>query len=646
MTFLESMKSPCELRDLDAAECEVLAKEIRDFLVTTVAGTGGHLGPNLGVVELTMGIHRVFESPRDTILFDVGHQTYVHKLLTGRINDFSTLRQREGLSGYPSRAESEHDVIENSHASASLSWADGIAKAHQLQGENERHVVAVIGDGALTGGMAWEALNTIAADKSTPPRKLIIIVNDNGRSYAPTVGGFAEHLDELRTTSGYEKILSWGKSTLRQSGAPGRAAYSAIHGFKRGIKDMVSPEQTGMFDELGIKYLGPVDGHDLPAVEKALQRAKQYDGGPVIVHMITQKGQGYDPAVNDDADQFHSVGVIDPLTGRSTPSKQTSWTSVFGDEILQIAKTRKDVVAVTAAMLLPVGLAKFAEAYPQRVFDVGIAEQHAVASAAGLSYGGLHPVVCIYATFLNRAFDQMLMDVALHRQGVTFVLDRAGVTGPDGASHHGIWDMAMLRIVPGLKLAAPRDAARLTEELGEAVAIEDAPTVIRFPRGSVGHDHPALHRMADGVDVLREVPAGAEKDVLIVSVGPFAARATEVSDRLAEQGIAATIIDPRWVLPVPSSVIDMAMEHSLVAVIEDGVKIGGVGSQVRSDLRDADSRIGVLELGVPDEFLPQGSRDEILAYAGLDVDTMVSEIIHILPAEVRQRAQQSSRKVV
>ncbi|WP_309130025.1 1-deoxy-D-xylulose-5-phosphate synthase [Brevibacterium sp.] len=639
MTFLESINSPSDLRALDAAECEVLAKEIRDYLVTTVAGTGGHLGPNLGVVELTMGLHRVFESPHDTLLFDVGHQTYVHKLLTGRIDDFGSLRQRDGLSGYPSREESEHDVIENSHASASLSWADGIAKAHQLKGETDRHVVAVIGDGALTGGMAWEALNTIAADKSTPPRKLVIIVNDNGRSYAPTVGGFADHLDELRTTSGYEKLLSWGKSTLQQSGAPGRAAYSAIHGVKRGLKDMVSAEQTGMFDELGIKYLGPVDGHDLPAVEKALQRAKHYDGGPVIVHMITQKGQGYDPAVNDDADQFHSVGVIDPVTGKSTPSKQASWTSVFGDEILDIATDREDVVAVTAAMLMPVGLAKFAEAYPERVFDVGIAEQHAVASAAGLSFGGLHPVVCIYATFLNRAFDQILMDVALHGQGVTFVLDRAGITGPDGASHHGIWDIAMLRIVPGLRLAAPRDGARLTEELREAVDVSDAPTVIRFPRGSVGTDIPALRRLSDGVDVLREVPAGASKDVLIVSVGPLAARAHEVADRLAQRGIASTIVDPRWVLPVPGSVIDLASEHSLVAVIEDGVKIGGIGSQIRRDLRAADSRIGVVELGAPDEFLPQGTRDEILEYAGLDVTTMVEEIVHILPADLKARAQ-------
>ncbi|WP_209324721.1 1-deoxy-D-xylulose-5-phosphate synthase [Brevibacterium renqingii] len=646
MTFLESLGSPADLRRLDDEECEVLAKEIRDHLITSVAGTGGHLGPNLGVVELTMGLHRVFDSPRDTIIFDVGHQTYVHKLLTGRSEQFSTLRQREGLSGYPSRAESEHDVLENSHASASLSWADGIAKARQLTGETDRHVAAVIGDGALTGGMAWEALNTIAADTSAPPRRLVIIVNDNGRSYAPTVGGFAAHLDELRTMSGYERLLTWGKETLRQSGAPGRAAYSAIHGVKRGLKDMVSPAQTGMFDELGIKYLGPVDGHDLSSVEKALQLAKQFEGGPIIVHMITQKGHGFDPAVNDDADQFHSVGVIDPVTGRSTPSKSTSWTSVFGTEVCELAAERSDIVAVTAAMLLPVGLAEFAKQFPQRVFDVGIAEQHAVASAAGLSYGGLHPIVCIYSTFLNRAFDQMLMDVALHRQGVTFVLDRAGVTGPDGASHHGIWDIAMLRIVPGLRLAAPRDAARLTEELREAAAVTDGPTVLRFPRGSVGSDIPALRRLDDGVDVLREVPAGSVEDVLIVSVGPFAVRAEAVAEQLAGQGISATIVDPRWVLPVPESVIALAAGHSLVAVLEDGVKIGGVGSQIRSDLREADSRIGVLELGAPDEFLPQGSREEILEHVGLDVDTIVSRIVRALPAEVAHRAEEGARRAV
>ena len=646
MTFLENITSPADVRQLSTAECQVLTKEIRDCLITTVAQTGGHLGPNLGVVELTTAIHRVFESPRDTILFDVGHQSYVHKLLTGRYPEFSTLRQRGGISGYPSRAESEHDVIENSHASSSLSWADGIAKARQLTGERDRHVVAVIGDGALTGGMAWEALNTIAADKSHPPRKLIIVVNDNGRSYAPTVGGFAEHLDSLRTSSQYEKFLSWGKERLQQSGPPGRAAYSAMHGMKKGLKDMMAPAETGMFDELGIKYVGPVDGHDLDSLERALAKAKDYDQGPVIVHALTQKGYGYAPAMADMDDQFHAVGVIDAETGRSQPSKSTSWTSVFGDEITRIARERKDIVAITAAMLIPVGLKRFAEEFPERVFDVGIAEQHAVASAAGLSYGGLHPVVCLYATFLNRAFDQLLMDVALHKQGVTFVLDRAGITGPDGASHHGIWDIAMLQVVPGLQLAAPRDATRLVEEFNEAVAIEDAPTVVRFSRGSVGNDIEALSRTEDGVDILAEPADGLDRDVLIVSVGALADRALALAEELRQRSIGATVIDPRWVLPVPDSVLTMGKDHALVAVVEDGVKIGGIGSQIRQDLRDEDSRTGVVELGVPDEFLPHGTREEILEYAGLSVPDMLDNTLHMLPPHLAERAHRASRRAM
>ncbi|WP_420733429.1 1-deoxy-D-xylulose-5-phosphate synthase [Brevibacterium luteolum] len=646
MTFLENITSPADVRQLSTAECQVLTKEIRDCLITTVAQTGGHLGPNLGVVELTTAIHRVFESPRDTILFDVGHQSYVHKLLTGRYPEFSTLRQRGGISGYPSRAESEHDVIENSHASSSLSWADGIAKARQLTGERDRHVVTVIGDGALTGGMAWEALNTIAADKSQPPRKLVIVVNDNGRSYAPTVGGFAEHLDSLRTSSQYEKLLSWGKERLQQSGPPGRAAYSAMHGMKKGLKDMMAPAATGMFDELGIKYVGPVDGHDLESLERALAKAKDYDQGPVIVHALTQKGYGYAPAMADMDDQFHAVGVIDAETGRSQPSKSTSWTSVFGEEITRIARERQDIVAITAAMLIPVGLKSFAEEFPERVFDVGIAEQHAVASAAGLSYGGLHPVVCLYATFLNRAFDQLLMDVALHRQGVTFVLDRAGITGPDGASHHGIWDIAMLQVVPGLKLAAPRDATRLVEEFNEAVAVDDAPTVVRFSRGSVGNDIEALSRTADGVDILAEPADGLDPDVLIVSVGALADRALALAEELRQRSIGATVIDPRWVLPVPDSVLTMGKDHALVAVVEDGVKIGGIGSQIRQDLRDEDSRTGVVELGVPDEFLPHGTREEILEYAGLSVPDMLDNTLHMLPSHLAERAHRASRRAM
>lgn len=630
MTFLESVSSPADLKRLSPAECEVYAKEIREELVATVSRTGGHLGPNLGVVELTLALHRVFDSPKDTLLLDVGHQSYVHKIVTGRGDRFDTLRQQGGLSGYPSRAESAHDVLENSHASTSLSWADGIAKAHRVRGEHDRWVVAVIGDGALTGGVAWEALNSIAADTTQPHRRLVIVINDNGRSYEPTVGGLSAHLDSLRASNSYERLLSWGKERLQQSGPPGRAAYTAMRGVKRGLRDMTSEGGTGMFDALGLKYIGPVDGHDQEAVERALALAKDYENGPVIVHTVTRKGYGYGPAVADEADQFHAVGVIDPVTGVPAARSGRSWTSVFGDAITEIGRRRDDVVAITAAMLQPVGLTRFREEFPDRTYDVGIAEQHAVASAAGLSYGGLHPVVCLYATFMNRAFDQLLMDVALHRQGVTFVLDRAGVTGPDGASHHGIWDLALLQIVPGLRLAAPRDAQRLVEELEEAVAVDDAPTVVRFSRGDVGDEVVSLRRTDDGADVLAEVPEGLEQDVLIVSVGALADRALAVRERLAQEGIGATVVDPRWVLPVPESVQDLAREHRLAAVIEDGIRTGGVGSRLRQELRVDGSTVGVVELGVPDVFLPQGSRDEILAVAGLTVGDMTRQILERL----------------
>lgn len=630
MTFLESVSSPADLKRLSPAECEVYAKEIREELVATVSRTGGHLGPNLGVVELTLALHRVFDSPKDTLLLDVGHQSYVHKIVTGRGDRFDTLRQQGGLSGYPSRAESAHDVLENSHASTSLSWADGIAKAHRVRGEHDRWVVAVIGDGALTGGVAWEALNAIAADTTHPHRRLVIVINDNGRSYEPTVGGLSAHLDSLRASNSYERLLSWGKERLQQSGPPGRAAYTAMRGVKRGLRDMTSEGGTGMFDALGLKYIGPVDGHDQEAVERALALAKDYENGPVIVHTVTKKGYGYGPAVADEADQFHAVGIIDPVTGQPAPRNGRSWTSVFGDAITEIGQRRDDVVAITAAMLQPVGLTRFREQFPDRTYDVGIAEQHAVASAAGLSYGGLHPVVCLYATFMNRAFDQLLMDVALHRQGVTFVLDRAGVTGPDGASHHGIWDLALLQIVPGLRLAAPRDAQRLVEELEEAVAVDDAPTVVRFSRGDVGDEIVSLRRTDDGADVLADVPDGLEQDVLLVSVGALADRALAVRDMLAQEGIGATVVDPRWVLPVPESVQAMAQEHRLAAVIEDGLRTGGVGSRLRQELRADGSTVGVVELGVPDEFLPQGSRDEILEVAGLTATSMTQQILERL----------------
>lgn len=617
MGLLERVRRPADLRSLTPAELDELAAEIRTFLVESVSKTGGHLGPNLGVVELTIALHRVFDSPTDTIVFDTGHQAYVHKMLTGR-QDFSGLRRRGGLSGYPSRTESDHDVVENSHASTALSWADGIARANQLAGRSDRHVIAVVGDGALTGGMAWEALNNIAAGQD---RRLVIVVNDNGRSYAPTIGGLALHLDSLRATRGYERVLHWGKHTLQRGGAPGRMAFEALHGFKKGVKDVVAPQ--GLFEDLGIKYLGPVDGHDRAALEHALARARDF-GGPVIVHTITEKGRGYVHAEADVADRFHAVGVIHPETGLPVAPARFGWTSVFAEEIVAIGRARSDVVALTAAMLAPVGLAPFAEEFPERTFDVGIAEQHAVTSAAGLAFGGLHPVVAVYATFLNRGFDQVLMDVALHRAGVTFVLDRAGVTGDDGASHNGMWDLALLRLVPGLRVAAPRDEPTLREELREAVAIEDGPTVVRYPKGALPEPMPALQRVG-AVDVLaRHVGDGGQR-VLVVGVGAMVPTALDVGQRLADQGIGATVVDPRWVLPVPTALVDLARGHDLVVTVEDGLEDNGVGSAVRTALAHAGLHLPVQSHGLATEFIAHASRPEVLAASGLRAQDVARE---------------------
>lgn len=609
MSLLDRVRRPADLRAMSPAQLDALAVEIRTFLVESVSRTGGHLGPNLGVVELTIALHRVFESPADTLIFDTGHQAYVHKLLTGR-HDFSELRRRGGLSGYPSRTESDHDVVENSHASTALSWADGLARANRLRGRSDRHVVAVIGDGALTGGMAWEALNNIAAGQD---RRLVIVVNDNGRSYAPTIGGLALHLDTLRATPGYERVLEWGRHTLQRGGPPGRFAFDALHGLKKGVKDVVAPQV--LFEDLGIKYIGPVDGHDRAAVEHALGRARDF-GGPVIVHAITEKGRGYVHAEADVADRFHAVGVIHPETGLPVAPARFGWTSVFAEEIVAIGRSRSDVVAITAAMLAPVGLAPFAQEFPDRTFDVGIAEQHAVTSAAGLAFGGLHPVVCVYATFLNRGFDQVLMDVALHRAGVTFVLDRAGVTGDDGASHNGMWDLALLRLVPGLRLAAPRDEPTLREELREAVAVDDGPTVVRYPKGALPEPIPALQRL-DGVDVLAKHAGDGSHRVLVVGVGAMVPAALEVGERLAAQGIGATVVDPRWVLPVPDAVVDLARGQTLVVTIEDGLEDNGVGSAVRSALARAGVTVPVQSHGLPTAFLPHASRPQVLLEVGL-----------------------------
>ncbi|MGH4028537.1 1-deoxy-D-xylulose-5-phosphate synthase [Actinomycetota bacterium Odt1-20B] len=606
MTILETIRGPRDLKALTEAELDELAEEIREFLVHAVARTGGHLGPNLGVVELSIALHRVFESPVDRIVWDTGHQSYVHKLLTGR-QDFSKLRGKGGLSGYPSREESEHDIVENSHASTALGWADGLAKARRVQGERG-HVVAVIGDGALTGGMAWEALNNIAAAKDQP---LIIVVNDNERSYAPTIGGLANHLATLRTTDSYERVLAWGKDVLQRTPVVGRTLYESLHGAKKGFKDAFAPQ--GMFEDLGLKYVGPIDGHDTAAVESALRRAKRFHG-PVLVHCLTEKGRGYEPALADEADRFHTVGVMDPLTCEPlAPSNGPSWTSVFGDEIVRIGREREDVVALTAAMLHPVGLTKFAEEFPERVWDVGIAEQHAAVTAAGLATGGLHPVVSLYATFLNRAFDQLLMDVALHRCGVTFVLDRAGVTGPDGASHNGMWDMSILQVVPGMRIAAPRDADQLRLQLREAVNVDDAPTMLRFPKESVGAPVPAVDRIG-GMDVLLQEP---DADVLLVSVGVMAPVCLQAAELLAARGLRCTVVDPRWVKPVDTELPGLAARHRIVAVVEDNSKEAGVGSAVALALGEAEVDVPVRRFGIPDQFLAHAKRGEVLADLGL-----------------------------
>ena len=625
MSVLDRVNGPEDLKKLSSEELTTLAEEIRAYLVSSVSKTGGHLGPNLGVVEVSIAIHRVFNSPVDSIVFDTGHQSYVHKLLTGRKN-FDNLRQKGGVAGYPQRSESEHDIVESSHASSSLSWADGIAKAYRLTGQDDRYVVALIGDGALTGGMAWEALNNISDDND---RKLVIIVNDNGRSYAPTIGGFARTLNNIRTEQTYRKLYRLSRKFFERFGWLGRSAFSMIRGAGKGLLGSVTPKS--MFPNLDLKYIGPIDGHDLQAVEQALEQAKKY-AYPVIVHVITQKGKGFDPAVLNEADQFHAVGQINPETGESLEASTSSWTKVFGSELVSLAKNNERLVAITGAMLNPVGLASFAKEFPNRVFDVGIAEQHAVTSAAGMAFGGLHPVVAVYATFMNRALDQVLMDVALHKEGVTFVLDRAGVTGPDGASHHGMWDLAIFQVVPNIRIAAPRDANLLRELLGEAVAIEDGPTLVRFGKGSVDENITALRRLEDGVDVLLESPS---KDVLLVAVGSMAKIAIQVSSLLAAQGIGSTVIDPRWVIPVAKSVVEMAAKHRLVVTIEDGIRVGGIGTRIRQAMRAAQVDTALNEIGLPDEFLEHATREEILERVGLSPQAIARDIVaQVLGAKV------------
>ena len=615
--MLDAIKSPVDLRGLNEEKLNQLAAEIREFLIEKVSKSGGHLGPNLGIVELTIALHRVFESPKDVMVFDTGHQTYVHKLLTGRMGGFDKLRQRGGLAGYPSRSESEHDVVENSHASTALSWSDGIAKGFMITKQSDRTVVCVVGDGSLTGGMAWEALNNIAASTD---EKLVIVVNDNERSYSPTIGGVATYLSTLRTTKGYEKFLDWGKGVLEKTPVVGQPIYETLHGMKKDIKDIVAPQ--GMFEDLGLKYFGPIDGHDIYAMENALQSAKDF-AGPVLVHVITEKGRGHAPALNDEAEKFHAVGVVDPETGEPLSKSGKTWTSVFSDELVKLGQERSDVVAITAAMMGPTGLDKFEKSFPERTFDVGIAEQHATTAAAGMAYAGLHPVVAVYSTFLNRAFDQLLLDVALHKAGVTFVLDRAGVTGDDGPSHNGIWDLALTGIVPTLHVAAPRDGARVRETLREALDISNAPSLIRFPKGAVNEDIPAFERR-DGIDVLYR---GESADILLVSIGAFAAMAVEAAGQAYREGVGVTVIDPRWVKPLPTSLITMARRYKSVVVLEDGIKHGGIASTISELFRDAALTVPVHSIGVPLAFIEHSKRAEVLQDLGITVQNITRSLV-------------------
>lgn len=547
----------------------------------------------------------------------------MHKIVTGRAGEFGTLRQPGGLSGYPSRSESVHDIIENSHASTALSWADGIAKAWEATGElGRRRVVAVIGDGALTGGMAWEAINNIAG----ADRQVIIVVNDNERSYSPTIGGLADHLATLRTTEGYERALDWGKRVLARTPVLGPPAYGTLHGVKKGIKDVVAPQ--GMFEDLGLKYIGPVDGHDVRDLEVALRRARAYNG-PVIVHAITEKGRGYAPAEADEADRFHGVGQINPDTGVPLKDAGATWTAAFATELLAIARERDNVVAITAAMPGPTGLVEFSHEFPDRFFDVGIAEQHAATSAAGMAFGGLHPVVALYATFLNRAFDQVLLDCAMHGAGVTFALDRSGVTGDDGASHNGMWDLSFLSFIPGVRVAAPRDEERLRRQLRDAVAIDDAPTVVRYPKGALPDPIPAVDSIS-GIDVIyrsEDAMAPGSRPVVIVSIGALAAECVGAGEKLAAEHVPVVVVDPGWVLPVPDALVTLAQDAALLVTVEDGNRRSGAGAAVTQTIADAGVTVPGLNLGIPPEFLAAGKRPSMLAEFGLTAEG-IAAVVH------------------
>jgi len=630
--LLDDIHEPGDLRRLTTDQLDALAAEIRDLIVRTVTTTGGHLGSNLGAVELTLAVHRVFDSPRDIVLWDTGHQAYVHKLVTGRLDRFAQLRQPGGLSGYPSRAESPHDWIENSHASTALSYAHGMAAALRLRGELDRRVVAVVGDGSLTGGMAFEALNNLGHSGS----RVIILLNDNGRSYAPTVSKLSAQLAQLRLNPSYVQARERVRVLLRGIPGVGDMAYSGVHGLTSALREVVTPHQ--FFEALGIRYAGPFDGHDIAAVEHALANAAEWDG-PILVHVLTHKGRGYAPAEEDDVQRLHDLKVQTSVLAEQGAGSvaPVSYTDAFTRAIIDESARRPDLVAITAAMPGPTGLLPFQSAHPDRFFDVGIAEQHAVTAAAGMAMAGLRPVVAVYSTFFSRAFDQANLDVGLHQLPVVFVLDRAGITGDDGASHHGVLDMALALAIPGVTVFAPSSAGEVGVMLAEALALP-GPSVIRFPKtparqvppGEVGQGlHARLVRRGDG-------------SVCLMAVGKLVQAAEEAAAKLAVDGVDATVWDVRVVSPPDRRMLADAARHDLVITVEDGLRVGGAGSHLvaaMAELDDLDRPAPPFRLlGVPRRYLAQGKPDQILSELGLDASGIATAVLTARAVE-QERAE-------
>jgi 1-deoxy-D-xylulose-5-phosphate synthase len=616
MTILESISSPADVRELTAEELAALSEEIRAFILDKVSRSGGHLSPNLGVVELTLALHRVFDSPTDRFIWDVGHQAYVHKLLTGRMEGFDHLRVTGGLSGYPSREESEHDFVENSHASTSLSYALG----HALAGY-PGYTVAIIGDGALTGGMAYEALNHIAV---TRPKRLIIVLNDNGRSYAPTVGGLAAlaNLAQYRFDPRYEKTKNILGRMLRGLPLVGETADELAGRLKDAVKQVLEP--FTVFDALDLKYTGQIDGHDIELLEDTFRTAKRYDR-PVVVHVVTEKGNGYKPAIEDELEKLHGVGSFDLETGRALKT-ELRLTDVAGNALAEAAASRPDLVGISAAMVTTAGLMQMWQRFPDRVFDTGIAEQHAVTLAAGMALAGKRPVVAVYSSFLQRAFDQIVTDVALHDLPVTFLIDRAGITGPDGPSHHGVFDLSYLRMIPNMVVGAPADATELCAMIETAVD-HDGPIAIRYPKGAAV-SVPSVPTTPIEVGEAQLLSEGS--DVLLVAVGRMAEVAEKAAADIRARGFSAGVVNARWVKPLDPRILEWAAPARHVVTLEDNVVTGGFGAGVLEAFAEAGLVKDVTCMGIPDHFLPFGSPADVAQFAGLDAESVAARVLALL----------------